>query len=85
MPVDRKLAYESLKWIDPQVYRMYCRLKYRGMNAEEIKNEGQTFYKLHVFELINDAIDRLEAEGYVEILNDYENEQILVRKNKVLE
>jgi len=85
MPVDRELAYEVLKWKDPEVYRMYCRLRYRGMTAEQIKNDGQTFYRLHIFESINNALDNLEAKGYIEILNDYENEAIYIKRNKVLE
>ena len=31
---------------------------------------------------MNNALDELEAEGCIEILNDYENEEILVRKNR---
>ncbi len=82
MPIDRELAYESLKWLDPKVYRMYLRLRYKGMTATQIKEENDTFYKLRMFMLVNDALDKLEAEGYVEIFNDYENEQILLRKNQ---
>jgi len=29
MPVDRELAYECLKWVDPKAYRAYLRLRYR--------------------------------------------------------
>lgn len=31
--------------------------------------------------LLNDALDRFEAMGLVEIQNDYENEQVLFRRN----
>jgi len=82
MPVDRELAYESLKWIDPKVYRMYLRLRYRGL-TEEIKQDLESFYKLKIVTLLNEALDRLEARGLIEIINDYENEQILVKKNKL--
>ena len=83
MPVDRELAYESLKWIDPKVYRMYLRLRYRGLTSEEIKQDLESFYKLKIVALLNEALDRLEARGLIEVINDYENEQILVRKNKL--
>ena len=83
MPVDRELAYESLKWIDPKVYRMYLRLRYRGLTSEEIKQDLESFYKLKIVALLNEALDRLEARGLIEIINDYENEQILVKKNKL--
>lgn len=81
MPVDRELAYESLKWIDPKVYKMYLRLRYRGVTNEQIKNETESFYKLRIFMLINDALDRMEEQGLIDIINDYKNEQILFRKN----
>lgn len=82
MPVDRELAYETLKWIDPKVYRIYLRLRYRGMTTDQIKKEVDSFYKLHIFELVNDALDRMEAQGLIKILNDYKNEQILLRKTE---
>lgn len=52
------------------------------MTAEQIKKDGESFYKLKIFMLVNDALDRMEERGFIEILNDYENEQILVRKNQ---
>jgi len=72
-----------LKWIDPKVYRMYLRLRYRGLTSEEIKQDLESFYKLKIVTLLNEALDRLEARGLIEIINDYENEQILVKKNKL--
>jgi len=82
MPVDRELVYESLKWIDPKVYRMYVRLRYRGMNPEQVEKDAESYYKLKMVILTNDALDKLEERGLVEIINDYENEQILVKKNQ---
>lgn len=79
MPVDRELAYESLKWVDPKVYRMYLRLKYRGMTPDQIKEDAESFYKLKAVAVLNDILDRLEEGGVIEIINDYENEQILVK------
>jgi len=63
MLVDRELAYEPLKWIDPKVYRMYLRLRYRGLTSEEIKQDLESFYKLKIIALLNEALDRLEARG----------------------
>ena len=82
MPVDRELAYECLKWVDPKVYRMYLRLKYRGMTPEQIEKDAESFYKLKAVLVLNDILDRLEERGFIEIINDYENEQILVKENK---
>lgn len=84
MPVDRELAYESLKWIDPKVYRLYLRLRYRGLTSGEIKQDLESFYKLKIVALLNEALDRLEARGLIKIINDYENERVLVRKNSLL-
>ena len=82
MPIDRELAYESLKWIKPKVYRLYLRLRYRGMTKEQIKQDAESFYKLRIFMLVNGALDRMEETGLIEIHNDYDNEQILFRKNQ---
>jgi integrase len=49
VPIDRELAYESLKWIDPKVYRMYLRLRYRGMTPEAraAKLENPRLLQIH--------------------------------------
>jgi len=82
MPVDRELAYESLKWIDPKVYRAYMRLKYREITDEEFQKDGISFYKLRLAAQTFDVLDSLEQRGIVEIVNDYENEQIRVKMNQ---
>ena len=82
MPVDRDLAYESLKWVDPKVYRIYCKLRYGGMAPREFNGDSESFRKLYLTEKLNDALDMLEAKGRIEVLNDYDNEQILFKKNR---
>ena len=82
MPVDRELAYESLKWIDPKVYRMYLRLRYREMTSEQVEKDAESLFKLKMIAITNDVLDKLEERGLVEITNDYDNEQILVTKNQ---
>jgi len=82
MPVDRELAYESLKWIDPKVYRAYLRLRSREITDEEFQKDSVSFYKLRIFAQILDAVDSLEQRGRIEIVNDYENERVFVRKNR---
>lgn len=82
MPVDRELAYESLKWIDPKVYRAYLRLKYREITDEEFQKDRISFYKLRLIAKTLDIVDELEQRGLVEIVNDYENERVLVRRNQ---
>jgi len=82
MPVDRDLVYESLKWTDPRVYRIYCKLRYGGMDPGRINGDSESFRKLYLTEKLNDALDMLEAKGCIGILNDYDNEQILFEKNR---
>jgi len=78
MPVDRKLAIESLKRLDQKLYSMYHRMK----DLEDyVRNDVETFQKLHVYLLSLDAVDHLEKLGVLEIINDYENKAVLVRRN----
>jgi hypothetical protein len=78
MPVDRKLAIESLKRLDQKLYSMYQRMK----DLEDyVRNDVETFQKLHVYLLSLDAVDHLEKLGVVEIINDYENKAVLLRRN----
>jgi len=63
MPVDRELAYEGLKWVDPKVYRAYLRLRYREITDEEFQKD---------IEAINDLIHELnwrDGDIYVELIN----------------
>ena len=80
MPVDIELMFEELKWIDPRVYRMFCRLKHRGMTDEQLRNEKETLS--NVMYALNGAVylNDLEASGRVDIYNDYENERVVVRR-----
>jgi len=78
MPVDRELAVESLKRLDEKLYNMYQKLK----DAEEyIKNDTTTFQKLQLYLLSLDALDDLESLGIIEIINDYRNKAVFVRRN----
>jgi hemerythrin superfamily protein len=82
MPVDRKLAYECLKWIDPQVYRAYLRLIYREITDDEFEKDKDSFYKVYLTERLLGFLDSAEQTGKLEIINDYENEHILVKDNQ---
>jgi len=82
MPVDRELAYECLKWVDPKVYRAYMRLKYRELTDEEFQKDSISYSKLRFIVQTLDVVDSLEQKGLLEIFNDYENERILVRFNQ---
>jgi len=78
MPVDRDLAIESLKRVDVKLYNMYQRLK----DVEEyVKNDITTFQKLRIYLLSLDALDDLEKNGVVEIINDYKNKAVLLKRN----
>jgi len=81
MSIDRELAYESLKWVDPKVYRLYLRLRLGELSEEEAKSDIDSLTKLYIITRMNDALEQLEAMGVIDILNDYDNERILVRLN----
>lgn len=51
------------------------------LSEEEAKSDIESFTKLYVITKVNDAFDELEAMGVIDILNDYDNEQIRVRLN----
>jgi hypothetical protein len=51
------------------------------MTLEEAERDAESIYKLKMFILLNYELDELEANGEIEITNDYENEQILVKNN----
>jgi hypothetical protein len=65
MPLDRELAYECLKWIDPKVYKMYLNLRYRGTTPEQVEKAPQSIYKLKMLTLLDDT---LESARYVDLL-----------------
>jgi len=72
--------FEQIKWIDPSVYRMFCRLKHRGMTGEQLKSDPETFSNLLHSLSYARRLDELESSGEIEIYNDYENERVAVRK-----
>lgn len=76
MPVDRELAYDSLKKIDPEVYKLYVRLRDGAVSYEELERHHDTAYKLKVFLTLLDVLDDLEQRGCVAILNDYKNRRV---------
>jgi hypothetical protein len=82
MPVDRELAYESLKWVDQKAYRAYMRLRYREIKEEELQRDSASYQKLQLLAQTLEVVDSLEQRGLIEVLNDYENERILVRPNQ---
>ena len=82
MPVDRELAYECLKWVDPKTYRAYLRLRYREITDEEFQRDIISYYKLRFIAQTLDVVESLEQRGLLEIFNDYDNERILVRLNQ---
>lgn len=79
MPVDRELAYECLKWVDPKAYRAYLRLKYREITDEEFQRDIDSYHKLWYIAQTLEAVDSLEQRGFLEVFNDYENERVLVK------
>ncbi len=67
VPVDIELMFESIKWIDPSVYRMFC------SEQETLSNLMYAMSSAYHF-------DKLESSGSIEIYNDYENEKIAIRR-----
>lgn len=82
MPVDRVLAYECLKWIDPKVYKAYIKVRYNDITDEELERDLISYYKLCMITQTLDVVDSLEQKGLIEIFNDYDNERILLRMKK---
>jgi len=62
--------------VDSEVYRMYVKLKDEGLTREKISKNLLTFYKLNLFLLTLDAINKMETEGRVTVLNDYKNKSL---------
>ena len=81
MPVDRELAYECLKWVYPQAYRAYLRMRYREITEEQFEKDKDSFYKVYLTEQLMDSLDSAEQTGMLEIYNDYDNERIMVKRN----
>jgi len=78
MPVDRELAIQTLKRLDEKLYNMYQKLK----DVEDyVKNDVATFQKLRIYLLSLEALDDLEKAGAIEIINDYENKAVLLKRN----
>ena len=44
----------------------------------------RSFCRLKMLSLLNDVLDELEEKGQIEIISDYENEQILVKGNQYI-
>jgi hypothetical protein len=60
MPVDRELAYESLEWADPQIYRAYLRMRYRNITEEEFEKDRDSLCKVYLTQKIFDSLDSAE-------------------------
>ena len=80
MPVDIDLMFEQIKWIDPAVYRMHCRLRHREITRAQLEGEGGTFSNFIYALSAAYKLNQMESSGVIEIYNDYENEKITVRK-----
>jgi len=79
MPVDRKLALQALKEMDAELYYVCSCIEeigdYLASNPDLRKR-----FEHYVFSLR--ALDELESEGVIEIINDYEQCNIFVRKRR---
>jgi hypothetical protein len=79
MPVDRKLALQTLKKYDKELYYVCARIEeignYLASNPDLRKRFEHYMFSLRV-------LDELEKEGVIEIINDYEQGDIFVRKRQ---
>ena len=74
--------FEQIKWIDPSVYRMFCRLKYRGMTESQLRREGETFSNLMYTLSSARRLDEQESCGEIEIYKirgDRSEERVVIR------
>jgi hypothetical protein len=76
MPVDRKLALENLKKLDEDLYYICSRLE---EVREYLSSNSELYMKLKGYLLSLDALDCMESQGEIEIINDYEKRGIYVR------
>jgi hypothetical protein len=78
VPVDRQLAIESLKRLDEGLYNIYRKVQ----DLEDyVRKDPESFGKLQLYLLSLDVLDKMERRGIVEIINDYENNTIYVKRN----
>lgn len=79
MPVDRDFVFKTLRKREPDVYRMYVKCK-QGISEREIQNDLPAFYKMHLTLLSIEVLNDLERDDKAEIINDYQNQRIIVKK-----
>lgn len=77
MPVDRKLALETLKEFDAELYDVCARLQEIG---EYLACNPALLRRFEHYVLSLRALDELEREGVIEIINDYKQGTVFIRK-----
>jgi hypothetical protein len=77
MPVDRKLALESLRKCDEELYYVCSRLE---EVKEYLSSDPELSERLQHYLYYLDTLDFLERQGRVAIINDYEKREVFVRK-----
>jgi hypothetical protein len=77
MPVDRRLALESLKKYDEELYYLCSRLE---EVKEYLSSDPELYERLQHYLYCLDTLDFLESLGKVAIINDYEKREVFVKK-----
>jgi len=77
MPVDRKLALETLKKYDKELYHICSCIEEVGDYLASNPDLRRRF-EHYMFSVR--ALDELEKEGVIEIINDYEKREVFIRK-----
>lgn len=80
MPIDRELAFETLRRKHPEVYELYTKLRDKGAPYEEIENNIDVVDKLNLFLITWNVLDDMEQKGRIAIYNDYEGKRIILKK-----
>ncbi len=72
-----------MKHFEPELYKIYLGLKHVGITGHEMEHRVDDVYKLVLYTDFIRALDELEATGHIEILNDYQNKLVAVKRNDI--
>jgi len=80
MPIDRKLSLEVLKDTDID---LYCFINTFEELREYLRKDVSILERLQYYTCTLDAIDKLEKEGTLEVINDYDKKAVYLRNKAI--